>query len=81
MRYTKNSDLPDSLKKRLPKHALDIYREAFNSAHLRYENKILRKNPKDSLEETSHKVAWGAVKRKYMKDLDGCWKLKSIENS
>jgi cation transport regulator len=29
-KYKTNSDLPDSVTDNLPKHAQDIYREAFN---------------------------------------------------
>ena len=69
MPYGKNSDLPDSVKNNLPKHAQDIYREAYNSAWDQY------KSPQDrrgdaSREETAHKVAWSAVKEKYEKKGD-----------
>ena len=30
--YETNKDLPDSVKKHLPEHAQDIYREAFNNS-------------------------------------------------
>jgi cation transport regulator len=69
MPYAKNSDLPDSVKSNLPKHAQDIYREVYNSAWDQY------KSPQDrrgdaSREETAHKVAWSAVKEKYEKKGD-----------
>jgi len=32
MPYSNNAELPDSVKDKLPNHAQDIYREAFNSA-------------------------------------------------
>jgi len=32
MPYPSNSDLPESVQNVLPKHAQDIYREAYNSA-------------------------------------------------
>ena len=77
MPYYKNeNDLPESLKDNLPKHAQEIYREAFNSAWEEY------KNPEDrrgdaSREKTAHRVAWSAVKKDYEKDTDsGKWKKK-----
>lgn len=74
MPYDKISDLPDQVKDNLPKHAQDIYKEAYNSAWEQY------KDPEDredgsSREETSHKVAWNAVKQEYKKE-DGKWKRK-----
>ncbi|OGO35835.1 MAG: cation transporter [Chloroflexi bacterium RBG_16_57_11] len=67
MPYEKLSDLPESVREHLPKHAQEIYRAAFNSAWELY----------DHVEETSHKVAWAAVKNEYVKDEDtGRWKKK-----
>ena len=72
MPYDKIGDLPDRVKDNLPKHAQEIYLAAFNSAWEEY------KSPKDraddsSREETSHKVAWAAVKKKYEKGDDDKW--------
>jgi len=72
MPYKNNEDLPNSVKDHLPKHALDIYREAFNHAYVEYENSNKRKD-NSSQEVISHKVAWAAVKKKYKKDNDGNW--------
>lgn len=36
MPYASNSDLPDNVRGVLPRHAQDIYREAFNSAWDQY---------------------------------------------
>jgi cation transport regulator len=75
--YKSNDDLPDSVTDNLPKHAQEIYREAFNSAWEQY------KDPEDrrgdaSREETAHRVAWSAVKNDYEKDeKSGKWKRKS----
>lgn len=75
-KYKSNDDLPDSVSDNLPKHAQEIYREAFNSAWDQY------KDPEDrrggaSREETAHKVAWNAVKKDYEKDKEsGKWKKK-----
>jgi len=53
-------DLPVSIRLRLPEHAQDIYREAFNHAWLEYAN-----DPRQ--EEIAHRVAWAAVKKVYVK--------------
>jgi cation transport regulator len=67
MPYTKLSDLPESVRDNLPKHAQEIYQAAYNNAYEEYN--------KD--EERSHRVAWAAVKNKYEKDKKtGKWKVK-----
>lgn len=75
MPYSKKSELPDSVKDNLPSHAQDIYKEAYNSAWDQY------KDPDDrdgdaSREETSHRVAWSAVKEKYEKNDNDNWVKK-----
>jgi cation transport regulator len=60
MPYLTNADLPDSIRFRLPEHAQDIYREAFNSAWDRYGEREPHRR-----EEIAHRVAWSAVKKKY----------------
>ena len=63
MPYASNESLPPGVRHRLPEHAQDIYREAFNHAYRRY----------GSAQETrAHRIAWGAVKRSYEK-VDGVW--------
>ncbi|MCD7035437.1 ChaB family protein [Metabacillus sp. GX 13764] len=62
MPYDKLSELPDSVKDNLPKHAQEIFKEAFNSATDEYKE-----------EETAFKVAWNAVKQKYEKNDKGNW--------
>ncbi len=69
MPYQKDSDLPDSVKDHLPKHAQDIYRKAFNSADREYADASKRRG-RSSREETAHKVAWSAVKKEYHKEGD-----------
>ncbi|MDF3055113.1 MAG: Cation transport regulator ChaB [Gammaproteobacteria bacterium] len=76
MPYQTNQVLPDSVKNHLPEHAQDIYREAFNSAYEEYKNPKKRRDPNESLEEISHRVAWNAVKQKYIKKADGNWHPK-----
>jgi cation transport regulator len=60
MPYQTNDDLPVPVRRHLPPHAQDIYREAFNhafSAHIG--------DPRQ--EEAAHRIAWAAVKRSYVK--------------
>lgn len=63
MPYKNRGDLPDAVKDNLPKHAEEIYKEAYNSAWEQY----------DKDEERAHRVAWVAVKDKYHKNEDGEW--------
>ncbi|HLE16568.1 MAG TPA: ChaB family protein [Anaerolineales bacterium] len=68
MPYRRISDLPDSVRDHLPVHAQEIYKEAFNSAWEEYGHD----------EERAHRVAWGAVKKKYEKvDETGQWRSKN----
>jgi cation transport regulator len=63
--YNKLTDLPDSVRNNLPKHAQEIYKEAFNSAEEQYGE-----------ESRAHRVAWSAVEQKYEKDENGNWVSK-----
>ena len=74
MPYQNNSDLPESVKDSLPEKAQDIYRGAYNSAWENYSSPKDRKGDA-SREETAHRVAWAAVKKKYRKE-DGKWTKK-----
>ena len=68
MPYDKLSDLPDSVRDNLPKHAQEIYQAAFNNAWDEYHHDEAR----------AHRVAWGAVEREYAKDdKTGDWKKKA----
>jgi len=74
--YKDVQDLPDSVRSNLPKHAQEIYLEAFNNAWDQYANPEDRRGSA-SREETAHKVAWSAVKHVYEKDeLSGKWRKK-----
>ena len=76
MPYKRIEDLPESVRENLPKHAQEIYMEAFNSAWDQYDQPEERRGDA-SREETAHKVAWGAVKRVYEKDEEaGQWRRK-----
>jgi len=63
MPYDTLTDLPNGVQNKLPKHAQEIYQAAFNSAWDEYGH--------DG--ERAHRVAWGAVERKYHKNYDGDW--------
>lgn len=76
MPYKAITDLPDSVKGVLPKHAQEIYKEAYNSAWAEYKDAKDRRGDA-SREETAHRVAWSAVKEKYEKDeSSGKWHEK-----
>jgi cation transport regulator len=57
-----NDDLPPSLRRAMPAHAQDIFRNAFNAAWEGY-----GKREPARREEIAHRVAWAAVKRQYEK--------------
>lgn len=69
MPYKTNKDLPETVANVLPAHAQDIYREAFNNSWQEYADPEKRRDDA-SREETAHKVAWSAVKKKYEKTGD-----------
>jgi len=72
MPYSKREDLPDNVRDVLPAHAQDIYLNAFNSAWEEYKDSKERRDDA-TREETAHRVAWGAVKKKYGKGDDDKW--------
>jgi cation transport regulator len=61
MPYSHNTELPTSVRSHLPEHAQDIYREAFNHAFADHMG-----DPRQ--EEAAHRIAWAAVKHRYVKD-------------
>ena len=76
MPYERVSDLPDSVRDNLPKHAQEIYRAAFNSAWDQYDKPEERREGR-SREETAPAVAWRAVEQKYRTDpASGEWAEK-----
>jgi cation transport regulator len=60
MPYRVNSDLPPAVRRRLPDHAQDIYREAFNHAWAGHAGEGRQ-------EEAAHRIAWAAVKRSHVR--------------
>jgi len=68
MPYKTLRELPESVRNNLPKHAQEIYQAAFNNAWEEYAYD----------EEIAQRVAWSAVKQKYVKDeKTGKWKKKN----
>lgn len=64
MPYATNEDLPAPVRRALPRHAQDIYRAAFNNAFARYGA---------DREAVAHRIAWAAVKRRYVQRAAGVW--------
>jgi cation transport regulator len=71
MPYHNLAELPETVTDNLPKHAQEIYKEAFNSAWEQYDDPAERRDDA-SREEVAHRVAWAAVKKKYEKK-QGRW--------
>jgi cation transport regulator len=72
MPYNTLADLPESVQDNLPRHAQEIYKEAFNSAWDEYADPNARRDDA-SQEEVAHRVAWAAVKKRYAKNEEGRW--------
>jgi cation transport regulator len=72
MPYKTTDDLPESVRDTLPKHGQEIYQKAYNSAWEQYDEPRERREGRDR-EETSHAVAWSAVKNVYRKNDQGEW--------
>jgi len=75
MPYSSINDLPDNVTNVLPKHAQEIFKEAFNSAYEEYKDAETRRD-NETRENTARKVAWNAVKQKYEKGDDDKWHPK-----
>lgn len=76
MPYDRTDQLHDSVRNNLPKHAQEIYKEAYNSAEEEYEDPEKRRG-EESQEETAHRVAWSVVKQNYEKEGDRCVRKES----
>ena len=72
MPYQTVQELPESVQDHLPRHAQEIYKEAFNSAWEQYADPDSRRDDA-SREEVAHRVAWSAVKKEYVKNERGNW--------
>jgi len=64
MPYATNTELPERIRKTLPRHAQDIFRAAFNNAYERY-------GPRN--EARAFRIAWAAVKKSYAHRGIGIW--------
>jgi cation transport regulator len=69
MPYLRNTDLPAPIRKYLPSHAQDIYRAAFNNAFEHYGARH---------EAIAHRIAWAAVKRRYVQRAAHVWVRRSL---
>jgi cation transport regulator len=69
MPYAGIEDLPPSVHDHLPEHAQEIYRAAFNNAYEAHADAPHQ-------EEIAHRIAWSAVKHKYVK-INGMWIARS----
>lgn len=74
MPYRKLSELPDTVREHLPRHAQEIYLAAFNNAWEEYRDPRARRGD-DSRETVAHKVAWAAVRQQYEKR-DDTWRRR-----
>ena len=73
MTYKFNKDLPEIVQNHLPERAQDIFREEYNAAWEKHQNRKLK--PDETIEEISYKAAWAKVKTKYMQKNEK-WILK-----
>jgi len=71
MPYASVDDLPPTVRLHLPDHAQEIYLAAFNNAWTEYASLGI-----DKQEEIARKVAWAAVKKRYLKN-DNFWVEKT----
>lgn len=76
MPYASAAELPEGVRANLPPHAQDIYKEAFNNAWKEYADASKRRGI-ESRDEASHRVAWAAVEKIYIKNgVTGKWEKK-----
>lgn len=64
MPYRSTAELPPAVR-RLPSHAQEIFRAAFNSAWDSYADRGV-----EAPEEIAFRIAWAAVKKRYRKQGD-----------
>lgn len=74
MQYNNINELPKNVTNPLPTHAQEIFLAASNNAWEQYDDSSKRQGD-DSRETVAMKVAWSAVKQKYVKE-DDQWQLK-----
>jgi len=75
MPYKQIIELPENVTNVLPKHAQEIFKEAFNSAWEQYKDPDERRDDA-SREDVARRVAWSAVKKTYKKGADDKWHPK-----
>lgn len=74
MPYKSNTYLPEQIKDIPSNHAKNIYSTVFNHAWNEYDDQTKRRNL-ETLEQVGYKVAWSAVKKKFIK-IDNKWQLR-----
>lgn len=76
MPYHTVQDLPLNLRELLPDHAQEIFLKSFNNAWEEYQG-VADRPENISQEEATFRVAWNAVKKKYVKNKrTGKWDAK-----
>jgi len=75
MPYDRLAELPPGVRRALPKHGQEIYREAFDHAWREYADPHRRRRGA-TREEVAHRTAWAAVKAVYEKSADGKWRRR-----
>jgi len=78
MPYRTVYELPDSVQDNLPRHAQEIYKAAYNAAWEEYADPSKRREF-ISREEVSHRMAWTAVKKEYVRNQYGRW-VRDLDN-
>ena len=66
MPYNHIGELPDAIKKDLPKDAMEVYLTAYNQAWSR-SAQARDQRTRATVEDIAHREAWGAVRDKYRK--------------
>ncbi len=69
MPYATNTELPEGIRKHLPRHAQDIFRAAFNRSYAR-----------DGDDARAFGIAWSAVKRQYVQRSAGVWIRRTTQD-
>jgi cation transport regulator len=72
MSYKTIEDLPADMRRVLPKVALEAYLKAYNEALEDFKNPVKRRFG-DPIEDVASRIAWIAVKKKFVKDDLGSW--------
>jgi cation transport regulator len=73
MPYLSIDELPSAIRKNLPRHAQEVFLAAYNNAWIEYQDPLRRRGTSSQV-EVARKVAWAAVKKEFVKDIEtGKW--------